>query len=42
MAHRLELHKGKIQDVAFSHDEKYIATLGGADDNKLVIWNVVR
>lgn len=42
MVHKLVLHKGKIQDVTFSHDEKYVATLGGRDDNKLVIWDVVR
>ena len=40
--HRLELHKGHVQDVAFSPDEKYVATLGGVDDNNLVIWNMVR
>lgn len=40
--YRLELHKGHVQDVAFSPDEKYVATLGGVDDNKLVIWNLVR
>lgn len=38
--HYLTLHKGKIQDLAFSRNEKYLATLGGRDDNKLVIWNV--
>jgi WD40 repeat protein len=37
---RLNLHKGKIQALAFSHDEKYLATLGGQDDNKLVVWDV--
>jgi len=38
--HRLSLHKGKVQDVAFSPSEKYLATLGGRDDNKLVLWDV--
>lgn len=38
--HRLNLHKGQVQDVAFSPDEKYLASLGGVDDNKLVIWNL--
>lgn len=38
--HKLVLHKGKIQDLAFSPGEKYLATLGGRDDNKLVIWDV--
>jgi len=38
--HTLELHTGKVQDLAFSPDERYLATLGGRDDNKLVIWDV--
>jgi len=38
--HRLELHKGNIQDLAFSHDEKYLVSLGGRDDNKIVVWDV--
>jgi WD40 repeat protein len=37
---KLNLHKGKIQALAFSPDEKFLATLGGRDDNKLVIWDV--
>jgi WD40 repeat protein len=40
IVHKLVLHKGKIQDLAFSPGEKYLATLGGRDDNKLVIWDV--
>lgn len=38
--HKLNLHKGKIQAIAFSPDENFLATLGGRDDNKLVIWDV--
>lgn len=38
--HRLVLHKGKVQDLAFSHNERFLATLGGRDDNKLVLWDV--
>lgn len=37
---KLSLHKGKIQSLAFSCDDKWLATLGGEDDNKLVIWNI--
>lgn len=37
---KLVLHKGKIQSLAFSPGEKYLATLGGRDDNKLVVWDV--
>lgn len=29
-----------MQDLAFSPNEKYLATLGGRDDNKLVLWDV--
>jgi len=38
--HKLDLYKTKIQSISFSPTNKYIATLGGEDDNKLVIWNV--
>lgn len=38
--HKLNLYKTKIQAISFSPSNKYIATLGGEDDNKLVIWNV--
>jgi hypothetical protein len=39
MMHRLKLHKVLIQSLSFSHDEKYLASLGGQDDNTLVIWD---
>ena len=38
--HKLSLHKGKIQDLSFSPSEKFLATLGGRDDNKLILWVV--
>ena len=40
MKHRLKLHKVLIQSLSFSHDEKYLASLGGQDDNSIVIWDV--
>lgn len=40
VVHRLKQHKGKVQAMAFSHDERFLATLGGRDDNKLVVWDV--
>ena len=40
MMHRLKLHKVLIQSLSFSYDEKYLASLGGQDDNTLVIWEV--
>ncbi|EPT29350.1 flagellar associated protein [Toxoplasma gondii ME49] len=36
----LRLHKESVQDLEFSKDESYLATLGGQDDNSLVIWDV--
>jgi len=38
LVHRLTLHHGKVQDLAFSCDDQYLATVGGQDDNALVIW----
>jgi len=38
--HRLTLHKGKVQALAFSCNDSYLASLGGQDDNSLVVWNV--
>lgn len=37
---RLRQHLGKVQDVDFSCDDQYLVTLGGQDDNAVVIWNV--
>lgn len=38
---RLMHHLGKIQAVAFSCDSQYLASIGGRDDNKLVVWQLV-
>ncbi|KAK9810051.1 hypothetical protein WJX72_004013 [[Myrmecia] bisecta] len=40
LLHRMSLHKVKVQALDFSHDEKYLASLGGQDDNSLVLWDV--
>lgn len=40
LLYRLDLHKVKIQDLSFSPNSQYLATLGGQDDNNLVIWDV--
>jgi WD40 repeat protein len=40
LLHRLKQHLGKVQDVAFSHRDEFLATIGGQDDNALVVWNV--
>ena len=35
---RLTLHKVKVQALAFSPNDKFLATLGGQDDNRSVSW----
>lgn len=40
LMHRMALHKVKIQALDFSCDEQYLASLGGQDDNSLVLWDV--
>jgi WD40 repeat protein len=37
---KLKLHKVLIQSLSFSFDERHLASLGGQDDNQLVIWNI--
>ena len=39
--HKLKLHKVFIQSLSFSHNELYLASLGGIDDkNSMIIWDV--
>mmetsp|Transcript_1070 Transcript_1070/g.3018 ORF Transcript_1070/g.3018 Transcript_1070/m.3018 type:complete len:620 (-) Transcript_1070:134-1993(-) len=38
--HRLSLHKVAVSSLSFSCNETFLATLGGQDDNSLVIWDV--
>ena len=40
MIHRLKQHLGKVQDVSFSNRDEFLASVGGQDDNALVVWNV--
>jgi len=37
---RKKQHLGKVQALDFSCDDKYLATLGGQDDNSVVVWEV--
>ena len=30
----------QVQALDFSHNSKYLASIGGSDDNNLVIWDV--
>ena len=38
--HRLYQHRGKVQDIDFSFDGSFLITLGGQDDNDIVVWDV--
>ncbi|EER17966.1 WD-repeat protein, putative [Perkinsus marinus ATCC 50983] len=38
--HKLSLHKVAVSSLSFSYNNKYLATLGGRDDNALVVWDV--
>merc|ERR1719235_3095566 len=38
--YRLSLHKVAVASLSFSHDEVYLASLGGQDDNSLVVWDL--
>jgi WD40 repeat protein len=39
---RLALHKVKVQALAFSPSGKYLASLGGEDDNSVIVWDMVK
>lgn len=41
LLHRLSQHHGKVQALDFSCDSDYLVTLGGQDDNDLVVWDVL-
>lgn len=40
LIHRLFQHTGKVQSLDFSFDAKFLVTIGGQDDNDLVVWDV--
>lgn len=37
---RLTIHKYSIQSLNFSYNDKYLASLGGVEDNYLIVWDV--
>ena len=41
LIHRFSIHKYLIQSLSFSHNEKYLVSLGGAEDNYLIVWDVL-
>mmetsp|Transcript_6499 Transcript_6499/g.24427 ORF Transcript_6499/g.24427 Transcript_6499/m.24427 type:complete len:620 (-) Transcript_6499:219-2078(-) len=40
IVHKLQLHKVKVQSLAFSADEKYLLSIGGEDDGNVTVWDV--
>ena len=40
LLHSLQQHKGKVQSVDFNCDGNLLLTLGGQDDNDIVVWDV--
>jgi WD40 repeat protein len=40
LLHRLYQHRGRVQDIDFSFDGSFLVTLGGQDDNDIVVWDV--
>ena len=40
LVHRFSIHKFLIQSLSFSFNEKYLASLGGSEDNYLIVWDV--
>ena len=38
--HRLSVHKEKVQALAFSPNDKFLASLGGREDNIVLVWDV--
>jgi len=37
---KFTLHKVKVQALAFSPSERYLASLGGQDDNSVIVWDI--
>jgi WD40 repeat protein len=38
----LSLHKVKVQALAFSPNDLYLSSLGGEDDNSVIVWDLER
>eukprot|EP01084_Bolivina_argentea_P166808 289576_1 len=36
----MTLHKVKVESLDFSHDGKYLVSLGGQDDSMMVVWDL--
>jgi cilia- and flagella-associated protein 52 len=40
MVHKMVLHKVLVRDVSFNCDGRFVASLGGEDDNSIVVWDL--
>jgi WD40 repeat protein len=40
LLHRLKLHKVLIKSLSFSFNDNYLISVGGQDDNTIVLWEV--
>lgn len=40
LVHKLVLHKVMVRDLSFNCDGSYVASLGGEDDNTIVVWDL--
>lgn len=40
LLHRFTIHKSSIQSLSFSFNDKYLTSLGGIEDNYLIVWDV--
>ncbi|CAG5947586.1 cilia- and flagella-associated protein 52 [Menidia menidia] len=37
---QLQLHKAKVEALSFSPNDKYLVSLGGQDDDRIIVWNI--
>ena len=40
LVHRLSIHKERVQSIAFSPNDQYLASLGGREDNGVLLWDL--
>ncbi|RKP20142.1 WD40 repeat-like protein [Rozella allomycis CSF55] len=40
MVKKFSLHKGRVEALSFSPTSKYLASLGGEDDNSVIVWDI--
>lgn len=40
LIHRLSMHKVAVQGLSFSYNDNYLVSLGGVEDNNLIVWDV--